>query len=101
MSMSTHTKNYATVQRLYIYRRGDTDQCAITRTKDHASLPHAAPDEWRFWMQIGCLQAKTGQYGFDVKAIVNDIANQGHSLFSGSPRLLDLRFSPKEPSSAR
>jgi hypothetical protein len=27
-----------TVRRLYIYRRGDTDQCVITRTKDHASL---------------------------------------------------------------
>jgi hypothetical protein len=99
--MSTHTKNYVTVQRLYIYRRGDTDQCAITRTKDRASLPREVPDEWRFWMQIGCLQAQTGQYGFDVKAVVHDITARGHSLFSGSPRLLGLRSSPKEPSSAR
>src|SRR4030095_5207024 len=73
-----------TVRRLYIYRRGDTDQCAIVRIKDHASLPLGVADEWRFWMQIGPLQAQGGRCGFNIQAAIDDIVGKGYCLFRGS-----------------
>jgi hypothetical protein len=46
----------------------DTDQYAITRTKDHASLPLAAPDKWRL---IGSHQ------GVVKKASTSGIGSEG------------------------
>jgi hypothetical protein len=87
-----------TVRRLYIYRRGDTDQCVITRTKDHASLPPALSDQWLFWMQIGPLQAQDGGYGFNIQAAIDDIVGKGYCLFAGSDKLLGRRIGlPSSP----
>ena len=87
-----------TVRRLYIYRRGDTDQCAIMRIKDYASLPLGVADEWRFWMQIGPLQAQGGRCGFNIQAAIDDIVGKGYCLFRGSDKLLGRRI--RKPSRA-
>ena len=76
-----------TVERFYIYRCGSSDACALTQKKDYSSLP-VAPDRWRFWMQIGRLQAQDGRYGFKLEAALTEIAAAGYSLFAGSPKLL-------------
>lgn len=76
-------------KRLYIYRSGATDNCALTGVKDDPRLPAAAPpDRWRFWMQIGPLQAQDRRYGFDIRAAVEAIAANGYYLFTGSRELL-------------
>lgn len=82
------------LERFYIFRRGATTDCAIARDKDSTRLPSTpAPGNWKFWMQIGRLQAEGGQYGFDMQAVVHDIAGQGYSLFAGSQLLLRERRS--------
>jgi hypothetical protein len=88
-------------ERFFIYRSGATDACALTRAKDDPRLPAAtAPDKWRFWMQIGRLQADDGRYGFSMQAAVEDIAAKGYSLFTGSRKLLGGQqvASPSTPS---
>ena len=41
-------------QRLYIYRCGTTNACALTGKKGDPRLPAPlAPDRWQFWMQTG------------------------------------------------
>jgi hypothetical protein len=39
-------------------------------------------------MQTGRLQAQDGQYGFNLEAALKEIAANGYSLFTGSPKLL-------------
>jgi hypothetical protein len=76
------------VERFYVYRNGATDACALTRTKDDPRLPAAAaPDSWRFWMQIGRLQTENDRYGFNIQAAVDEIAAKGYSLFTGTHKL--------------
>ncbi len=80
-------------ERFYIYRSGVTDACALTGAKDDPRLPPAAaPDRWRFWMQIGRLHAEDGRYGFSMQAAVDEIAAKGYSLFTGSRKLLGERL---------
>ena len=80
-------------ERFFIYRSGVTDACALTGAKDDPRLPPAAaPDSWRFWMQIGRLQAEDSRYGFSMQAAVDDIAAKGYSLFTGSQKLLGARL---------
>ena len=77
------------VQRFYVYRSGVTNACALTGAKDDPRLPPAvAPDSWRFWMQIGRLQAENDRYGFNIQAAVDEIAAKGYSLFTGTQKLL-------------
>lgn len=76
-------------KRIYIYRCGDTRNCALTGTKDDPRLPPAiAPDRWRFWMQIGPLQAQDTLYGFDIHAAAHGITTKRYYLFNGSRMLL-------------
>ncbi len=76
-------------ERFYVYRSGETDACALTGAKDDPRLPPAiAPDRWRFWMQIGRLQAVDGRYGFNIETAVNEIAAKGYCLFTGTGKLL-------------
>jgi len=78
-----------TAERLYIYRSGTTDACALTSEKGDSRLPPAAaPDRWKFWMQTGRLQAEDEEYGFKLKVALKEIAAKGYSLFTGSPKLL-------------
>ena len=54
-------------QRLYIYRCGATNVCALTGEKGDARLPTPlASDRWQFWMQIS-LQTDSGIYGFGLE----------------------------------
>ena len=77
------------LRRAYIFRNGITDACAITAVRDAASLPPTSPtDGWRFWMQIGPLQAQGGRYGFDIRAALPTLAGGGYYLFTGSRALL-------------
>lgn len=79
-------------KRIYIYRSGGTDNCALAGTKNDPRLPSApAPDCWRFWMQIGPLEAQSGRCGFDIRAAVYGISTQGYYLFTGSGALLRER----------
>jgi hypothetical protein len=79
-------------KRIYIYRSGDTSNCALTGAKDEPRLPPpAAPDCWHFWMQIGPLQPEHRGYGFDLWAAVKEIAANGYHLFTGSQALLHKR----------
>jgi hypothetical protein len=79
-------------KRIYIYRRGATDDCALTGAKDDPRLPSlAAPARWHFWMQIGPLQPEHREYGFDIRAAVQKIAANGYYLFTGSRTLLRKR----------
>jgi hypothetical protein len=79
-------------KRIYIYRKGATDDCALTGAKNDARLPSlAAPERWQFWMQIGPLQAEYREYGFDIRAAVQEIAANGFHLFTGSRTLLRKR----------
>lgn len=74
-------------KRIYIYRRGATDDCALTGAKDDPRLPSlAAPDRWQFWMQIGPLQSVHREHGFDIRAAVQEIVANGYHAGSGHPR---------------
>jgi hypothetical protein len=74
-------------KRLYVYRSGSTSACALTVVKDDAGLP-VVPDGWRFWMQIGALQAENGRFGFNIRTAANEIAARGYCLFTGTRQLL-------------
>lgn len=88
-------------KRFFVYRSGATSACALTGTKDDPRLPPASePDRWRFWMQIGRLQAENGRYGFIIQAAVDEIAARGYSLFTGTPKLLGNESAPPKPSSS-
>lgn len=79
-------------RRIYIYRSGDTSNCALTGVKGDPRLPPpTAPDSWHFWMQIGPLQPEHRQYGFNVWAAVREITANGYHLFTGSQILLHKR----------
>jgi len=72
-------------KRIYIYRSGATENFALTGAKGDPRLPPAvAPDCWRFWMQIGPLQAQDNVYGFGIEDAVHGIATMGYYLFTGS-----------------
>jgi hypothetical protein len=88
-------------RRIYIYRSGATNTCALTAAKDDPRLPVA--DRWCFWMQIGPHQAQNGQYGFDIRAAVQAIITDRYYLFTGSRALLRRRLlaRPKAASQAR
>jgi hypothetical protein len=76
-------------KRLYIYRVGDTDQCAVTAVKNEPRLPPvAAPACWRFWMQISPTQQQHRRFGFDVQSAVQAVVANGYHLFTGSAVLL-------------
>jgi hypothetical protein len=79
-------------KRIYIYRSGATNNCALTGVKDDPRLPPpATPDRWHFWMQIGPLQPEHREYGFHIWAAVNEITANGYHLFTGSQTLLRKR----------
>jgi hypothetical protein len=79
-------------KRIYIYRSGDTNNCALTGTKDDPRLPlPAGSDRWHFWMQIGPLQPEHRGYGFDLWPAMKGIAANGFHLFTGSQALLCKR----------
>jgi hypothetical protein len=79
-------------KRLYIYRIGATDSCALTAVKNEPRLPPiAAPDRWCFWMQISPPKAQHRRYGFDIQAAVQGIIANGYYPFTGSRVLLRQR----------
>lgn len=79
-------------KRIYIYRSGTTENFALTGAKGEPRLPAAvAPDCWRFWMQIGPLQAQDNLYGFGIEDAVHGITTMGYYLFTGSTVLLGER----------
>jgi hypothetical protein len=79
-------------KRIYIYRSGATDDCALTGAKNDPRLPPlTAPDRWQFWMQIGPLQSEHREYGFDIRAAVQEIVANGSHLFTRSRALLRKR----------
>ena len=80
------------VQRLYIYRCGTTNACALTGEKGDSRLPAPlAPDRWQFWMQTSRHQTEDRLHGFALETAVTQIAAKGDYLFTGSIRLLDAR----------
>ena len=80
------------LQRLYIYRCGTTNVCALTGEKGDPRLPAPlAPDCWRFWMQTGCHQTDNALYGFALETAMTQIAARGYYLFTGSTKLLETR----------
>jgi hypothetical protein len=80
------------LQRLYIYRCGTTNACALTGEKGDPRLPAPlAPDRWRFWMQTGCQQTDNAPYDFALETAMTQIAARGYYLFTGSTRLLEAR----------
>jgi hypothetical protein len=55
------------VERLYIYRRGATNACALTDEKGDSHLPApVAPDRWQFWMQTSRHPTEDGLHGFAI-----------------------------------
>ena len=80
------------LQRLYIYRCGTTNACALIGEKGDPRLPAPlAPDRWQFWMQTGCHQTDNALYGFALETAQAQIAARGYYLFTGSTRLLETR----------
>ena len=80
------------VERLYIYRCGATNACALTDEKGDSRLPAPlAPDRWQFWMQTSCHPTEDGLHGFAMETAVTQIAARGYYLFTGSARLLATR----------
>ena len=76
-------------RRLYIYRSGASGYCALTAEKKDVDLPPTTgAKEWRFWMQIGPVQAQNGRLGFDVPTAVSALVRDGFHLFTGSTALL-------------
>ena len=79
------------VQRLYIYRCGATNACALTSEKGASRLPAPlAFDRWKFWMQTSRHQTEDGRYGFNWEAAAAEITTKGYYLFTGSTKLLGL-----------
>jgi hypothetical protein len=76
-------------ERLYIYRCGRTDSCAVTATKNETRLLRSlCPTSWQFWMQITRYQFEDGRSGFTFDAAIAGIKAKGYFLFTGSPELL-------------
>ena len=66
------------LQRLYIYRCGTTNACALTGEKGDPRLPAPlAPDRWQFWMQTGCHQTDNALYDFALETAMNSDRRQG------------------------
>jgi hypothetical protein len=87
------------VQRLYIYRWGATNACALTGEKDHSRLPAPLPPgRWQFRMQTSRRQTEDHLYGFAEELAVTQIAAKGFCLFTGSSKLLDARIAVKASS---
>ncbi len=87
-------------RRIYIYRSGATDACALTAAKCEPRLPPTCGrGTWQFWMQIGPLQAQGSRFGFDIRDAVHAITANGYYLFTGSATLLAGRPWPPRPSS--
>jgi hypothetical protein len=85
-----------TVERLYIYRRGATNACALTDEKSDSRLPApVAPDRWQFWMQTSRHPTEDGLHGFAMETAETQIAARGYYLFTGSARLLATRVVPR------
>ena len=81
------------VERLYIYRRGATNACALTGEKGDTRLPAPlAPDRWQFWMQTSRYPIDDGLHGFAMETAVTQIDARGFYLFTGSPKLLATRI---------
>jgi hypothetical protein len=101
MSADRPTSGSAVCKRLYIYRIGATDRCALTAVKNEPRLPPvAAPDCWRFWMQISPTQEQHRRYGFEVQSAVRAVGANGYHLFTGSAELLrDRPLVPSTPTS--
>ena len=79
-------------QRLYIYRCGTTNACALTGEKGEPRLPAPlAPQRWQFWMQTSSGQTDDALYGFALDTAMTQIAAAGFYLFTGSSRLLETR----------
>ena len=77
------------ILRLYIYRCGATNVCALTGEKGNSRLPAPlAPDRWQFWMQTSCNPTEDGLHGFAMEAAVTQIAARGYYLFCAD-RALD------------
>jgi hypothetical protein len=84
------------VERLYIYRRGATNACALTDEKSDSRLPApVAPDRWQFWMQTSRHPTEDGLHGFAMETAETQIAARGYYLFTGSARLLATRVVPR------
>jgi len=84
------------VERLYIYPRGATDDCALTDEKGDCRLPApVAPDCWQFWMQTSRHPTEDGRHGFAMETAVTQIAAKGYYLFTGSARLLATCVAPR------
>jgi hypothetical protein len=80
------------VERLYVYRRGETNACALTAEKGDPRLPAPlAPDRWQFWLQTSRYPIEDGLHGFAMETAVTQIDARGYYLFTGSPRLLATR----------
>jgi hypothetical protein len=80
------------VERLYIYRRGATNACALTGEKGDPRLPAPlAPDRWQFWMQTSRHPIEEGLHGFAMETAVTQIDARGYYLFTGSAQLLATR----------
>jgi hypothetical protein len=79
------------VQRLYIYRCGATNACALTGEKDSYRLPTLTHCRWKFWMQISSQAIEDGFHGFGLETALTQIAAKGYYLFAGSIKLLETR----------
>jgi hypothetical protein len=87
------------VQRLYIYRCGATNACALTGEKGESRLPTPlTPKRWQFWMQTTRDQTDDALYGFSLDTAMTQIAARGYYLFTGSTGLLDARVGVKASS---
>jgi hypothetical protein len=82
-----------TGQRLYVYRCGTTNVCAVTGEKGEPRLPAPLePDQWQFWMQTTSYQTDDDVlHGFSLETAMAQIAARGYYLFTGSTRLLETR----------
>ena len=79
-------------QRLYIYRCGTTNACALTGEKGEPRLPAPlAPDRWQFWMQTSPHETDDALYGFALETAMTQMAARGYYLFTGSIRLLEMQ----------
>ena len=87
------------IERLYIYRSGATENCALTGIKNDPRLPSSVDSiGWQFWMQISRFQEEHRQFGFDMQIATADITANGYFLFTGSMHLLAARVqAPNTP----
>jgi hypothetical protein len=80
------------VERLYIYRCGTTNACALTAEKGDSRLPAPlAAGHRQFWMQTSRHQTEDRLDGFALETAQTQIAARGYYLFTGSTKLLANR----------